>query len=111
MIDRNTKKSQNPDGGGLVASQLLSLMSVYSETMYCATWIDGVEIELWDYFSQNTDPALLDPMIREEYEAIKSAAHHADGWWSHDGERYRFYPREEWVARTGQSWPTTEVVE
>lgn len=94
-------KSRLPSAAGY----LLGMMSLYSESLYSAEWLNGIEIELWEYFSQGIDPAMIDPMGREEYEAIKMAAIGADGWWAYEGDRLRFYPREEWVARVGQAWP------
>lgn len=97
-------KSKTP----LAATYLLGSMLLFSETRYCA-WINGVELELWDYFSQNTDPALLDPMWREEYEAIRVSAHQADGWWTKEDEIFRFYPRQEWLGRVEGCWPDEDI--
>jgi hypothetical protein len=78
-------KSRTP----LTAVYQLGMMSLYSEAVYSAEWLNGIELELWEYFSQNIDPMLIDSSGREEYE----------------GDQFRFYPQDEWVARVGQAWP------
>jgi hypothetical protein len=99
-VSMEASKSRTP----LTAVYQLGMMSLYSEAVYSAEWLNGIELELWEYFSQNIDPMLIDSSGREEYAAIKMAAIEADGWWVHEGDQFRFYPQDEWVARVGQAW-------
>jgi hypothetical protein len=97
----------------IAATYLLGSMTLFSKSMYSEDWHHGIEMELWEYFSQSIDPALIDPMGREDYDAICVAAHQADGWWAKDGNGAfpRFYPRQEWLDRVGGDWPYAENIE
>jgi hypothetical protein len=108
LADTKVGDSQGEAGKSatpIAATYLLGSMTLFSKSMYSEDWHHGIEMELWEYFSQSISPALIDPMGREDYDAICVAAHQADGWWAYEGDQLLFYPREEWVARVGRAWP------
>ena len=78
---------------------LLCLMTGISEGYWCASWLTGLELALWDaaYGGERTDGM---SMVTDRQAALlRLLSEEAGGWWVWDGEiGPRFLSLEEWRA-------------
>ena len=86
--------------------ELYEYMSELSEIAYCAGWMAGWEVKLWDAIKNNISEIgrlELTNAIKENIHRLSKAC---DGWIIFD-ENEEFTPTKEWIELRNKSHKTT----
>ena len=78
---------------------LLGLMAGISEEYWCASWLTGLELSLWQARNSDEDYHFGQGVVTErQRRLLRDLSEEAGGWWTYGDNGPKFVRLEEWKA-------------